>query len=72
MPLHLKAGDGDLPLIMEPALLTRCAGQSHAIYFPALCACVKAIVDSFMRLHRLGIAQKGHRDTFPSTSILLL
>ncbi len=25
LPLHLKTGDGDLPPITEPALLTRCA-----------------------------------------------
>ncbi len=31
MPLHLKAGGGDLLLITEPALLMRCAWQSHAI-----------------------------------------
>ncbi len=36
MPLHLKTGDGDLPLIKEPALLTRCACISHEIYRPAL------------------------------------
>ncbi len=33
MPLHLKTGDGDLPLIKE---LTRCACISHEIYRPAL------------------------------------
>ncbi len=36
MPLHLKAGDGDLLLITGPALLTRCARQSHAINCTAL------------------------------------
>ncbi len=36
MPLHLKTGDGDLALIKEPALLTRCACISHAIYRPSL------------------------------------
>ncbi len=36
MPLHLKTGDGDLLLIKEPALLTRCACISHEIYRPAL------------------------------------
>ncbi len=35
MALHLKAGDGDLQLITEQALLTRCA-RSHSIYRPAL------------------------------------
>ncbi len=33
MLLHLKAGDGDLLLITEPALLTRCAWLSHTIHF---------------------------------------
>ncbi len=36
MPLHLKARDGDLLLINEPALLTRCAQQSHEINCTAL------------------------------------
>ncbi len=36
MPLHLKAGDGDLPLIVEPALPTRCAWSPRSIYRPAL------------------------------------
>ncbi len=36
MALHLKAGDGDLQLITEQALLTRCARSSHSIYRPAL------------------------------------
>ncbi len=31
MLLHLKAGDGDLLRITEPALLTKCAWQSHSI-----------------------------------------
>ncbi len=39
MQLHLKAGDGDLLLIVEPALLMRCAWQSHAKYRPALVLC---------------------------------
>ncbi len=43
MPLHLKTGDGDLPLIKEPALLTRCACISHEIYRPALLARVSWI-----------------------------
>ncbi len=36
MSLDLKAGDGDLLLITEPALQMRCALQLHAIYRPAL------------------------------------
>ncbi len=36
MALHLKAGDRDLLLITEPALLTRYAWQSHAINCTAL------------------------------------
>ncbi len=36
MPLHLKTGDGDLPPITEPVLLTRCACISHEKYRPAL------------------------------------
>ncbi len=36
MPLHLKAADGDLLLITEPSLLTRCTWLSHAIYRAAL------------------------------------
>ncbi len=36
MLLHLKAHDGDLLLITEPALLTRCAWQSHSINRAAL------------------------------------
>ncbi len=36
MPLHPKAGDGDLVPITEPALLTRRACISHEIYHPAL------------------------------------
>ncbi len=36
MQLHLKTGDGDLALIKEPALLTRCACISHEIYRPSL------------------------------------
>ncbi len=34
--LHLKACEGDLLLITEPALLTRCVWQSHVIYPAAL------------------------------------
>ncbi len=30
--IKLKAGDGDLLLITEPSLLTRCARLSHVIY----------------------------------------
>ncbi len=33
---HLKAGDGDLPPITEPALLMRCAWESQAINHTAL------------------------------------
>ncbi len=36
MPLHLKAGDGDLRLITEPSLLMRCAWLSYAKYHAAL------------------------------------
>ncbi len=36
MLLHLKAGDGDLLLITEPALLSRCAWQLHLINRAAL------------------------------------
>ncbi len=36
MVLHLRAGDGDLPLITEPSLLTICAWSLHVIYRPAL------------------------------------
>ncbi len=46
MPLHLKAGDGDLLVITKPALLTRCAWSSHLIICTAL----------FIRLHRLSVS----------------
>ncbi len=36
MPLHLKTADGDLRLIAEPSLLTRCTWLLHAIYLAAL------------------------------------
>ncbi len=36
MLLHLNARDGDVLLITEPALLTRYAQQSQAIYPAAL------------------------------------
>ncbi len=41
MLLHLKAGDGDLLLITEPALLTKCAWQSHSINRAALLPSVR-------------------------------
>ncbi len=47
MLLHLKAGDGDLPLIMEPALLTRCACISYEIYHSALVSDVFLFNHSF-------------------------
>ncbi len=36
MLLHLKAGDGDLMLITEQALLTKCAWKLHSINRAAL------------------------------------
>ncbi len=36
MPLHLKASDGRVLLITEPALLSRCAWSSRSIYRAAL------------------------------------
>ncbi len=41
MPLHLKAGDEDLPLITEPALLTRCALGLGDVYKIGIGRCLQ-------------------------------
>ncbi len=70
MPLHFKTGDGDLLIITEPALLARCAWQSHAIYCAALAWSIRIVIGigrSHDKKSVLGIGCKNPDRSIPTT-----
>ncbi len=64
MLLLLKAGDGDLLLITEPALLTRCAWQLHSINRAA-----QHDRSLYKRLSSDGGAERDHPFLFTSFNV---